>query len=58
MNNVSVTEKEMLHDLAHRHEDVLTRLDELDNTICGVINEFLGKMDKKKDAAETLSVTP
>lgn len=57
MDNQVLSETEIIKDLAHRHEDILVRLDALDADICSVINEFLGKSDKK-DATETQSVAP
>lgn len=49
MDNSILSETEILQELAHRHDDILARLDELDTNICSVINEFLGKSGSTPD---------
>ena len=49
MSDSCTQEKEFLQSLAARHDDILLRLDELENEICLVINEYLQKEPEKTE---------
>ena len=49
MSQFCTQEKEFIQDLATRHDDILLRLDELENEISLVINEYLKKEPEKTE---------